>query len=75
MSRPVGKSKKTPAYCLHKSSGSAFVTLDGKPVYLGSYGTPENRAAYDKTIVETGRQNMILCFRFSEIEYPTYREI
>jgi hypothetical protein len=25
------RSKSTPAYCLHKSSGRAYVTLEGKP--------------------------------------------
>jgi hypothetical protein len=31
MPRSIGKSKNSPAYCLHKSSGRAFVALDGKP--------------------------------------------
>jgi integrase len=56
MARP--KSLK-PAYCLKKSDGRAFVTLDGKPVYLGRYGTQESRDQYDRAIAEwiiRGRQ-------------------
>ena len=51
MPRPAG-SKVTPAYCLHKSSGRAYVTLDGRAIYLGTFGTPESREKYDRTIGE-----------------------
>src|SRR5688500_17423448 len=47
MARP--KSLK-PAYCHHKSSGRAYVTLDGHRVYLGAFGTPASRDAYDRAI-------------------------
>jgi hypothetical protein len=43
MSRPIGsRSNVAPAYCLHKSSDRAFVTLDGKLVYLRKYGAAES---------------------------------
>lgn len=41
-----------PAYCLHKSSGRAYVTIDGKTVYLGTHGTQESRDQYDRVIGE-----------------------
>jgi hypothetical protein len=47
MARP--KSLK-PAYCLRKSSGRAFVMIDGNRVYRGKHGTQENRDAYDHAI-------------------------
>jgi integrase len=52
MSRPIGSSNNTPSYCLHKASGRAYCTLDGKPVYLGQYGTQESRQRYDRAIGE-----------------------
>lgn len=41
---------RTPAYRHHKSDGRAVVTLDGRDIYLGRYGTPESRAEYDRLI-------------------------
>lgn len=49
MARP--KSLK-PSYCHHKASGRAYVTLDGQRVYLGAFGTPASRDAYDQAIGE-----------------------
>jgi integrase len=43
---------KTPTYRLHRPSGRAVVTLNGIDKYLGRYGTPESRAAYDRAIGE-----------------------
>ena len=34
--------KKLPAYCLHKASGQAVITLDGRDCYLGKHGTSES---------------------------------
>ncbi len=39
-----------PSYCLDRSSGRAFVTLNGKRVYLGAHGTQASRDAYDRVI-------------------------
>lgn len=44
------RSPRTPSYRLHKPSGKAVVTLNGHDNYLGTHGTPESRAAYDKLI-------------------------
>jgi integrase len=55
---PRPKSLK-PAYCHHKSSGRAYVTLDGARVYLGTFGSQESQDKYDRLIGEwiaRGRQ-------------------
>jgi hypothetical protein len=47
-----------PRYRRH-CSGQARVTIDGKDIYLGRYGTPESHDAYDRVIrewLEQGRQ-------------------
>lgn len=47
-----GRSFRTPSYRLHKSSGQAVVTLDGRDVYLGAYGSDASRSAYDRVVAE-----------------------
>jgi hypothetical protein len=41
-----------PKLCEHASSGRAYVTLDGKPVYLGKFGTQDAQDKYDCVIAE-----------------------
>jgi hypothetical protein len=51
--------KQTPAYRLHKTSGRAVVTLDGRDHYLGPFGARESRDEYDRIIagwLANGRQ-------------------
>src|SRR5271157_4571122 len=43
---------RTPAYRHHKPSGQAVVTLDGRDIYLGRYGSPESRAEFDRLLAE-----------------------
>jgi hypothetical protein len=43
---------RTPSYRLHKSTGQAVVTLDGRDFYLGRHGSPKSRAEYDRVIAE-----------------------
>ena len=51
---------KVPSYCHHKASGQAVVTLNGKDHYLGSYGSPESRAMYQRLLAEwLGNQQTI----------------
>ncbi len=45
-------SLRTPYYRLHKRSGQAVVTLNGRDMYLGKHNTPESRAEYDRLIAE-----------------------
>jgi integrase len=41
-----------PGYCHHKASGQAYVWLNGRERYLGKYGSPESRAAYQRVVGE-----------------------
>lgn len=43
---------RTPSYRHHRPSGQAVVTLAGRDLYLGRYGTPESRAEYDRLLAE-----------------------
>jgi integrase len=45
-------SNKLPSYRLHKPSGRAVVTIAGKTIYLGKFGTPESREEYDRVLAE-----------------------
>jgi integrase len=48
----VARNPRTPSYRLHKPSGQAVVTIDGRDFYLGKYGTAESRAEYDRLLAE-----------------------
>lgn len=41
-----------PSYRLHKAKGLAVVTLSGRDIYLGRYGSSESRKAYDRVVAE-----------------------
>ncbi len=41
-----------PSYRLHKPSGQARVIVNGKHVYLGTYGSPESRENYARVIAQ-----------------------
>jgi integrase len=43
---------RTPSYRLHRPSGQAVVTLNGRDIYLGKHGMPESRAEYDRLLAE-----------------------
>ncbi len=44
--------QKVPSYRLHKASGLAVVTLDGRDFYLGPHGTDASRAEYERLVGE-----------------------
>src|SRR5437868_2778083 len=44
--------RKLPSYRLHKPSGRAVVSLNGRDHYLGAWNSPESRAEYDRLISE-----------------------
>lgn len=44
--------RRIPSYRLHRPSGRAVVTLNGRDHYLGPHGTPESRQAYDRLIAQ-----------------------
>jgi hypothetical protein len=41
---------RLPKYRHHKAKDLALVTFDGRDYYLGKYGSPESRTAYDQLI-------------------------
>jgi integrase len=43
---------RTPSYRLHKPTGQAVVTLNGRDFYLGRHGTPESQSEYDRLLAE-----------------------
>jgi len=44
--------KKTPSLRLHRPSGRAVVTLDGKDYYVGAFGSPESQETYHRLLAE-----------------------
>lgn len=47
MARPK---KDAPAYRLHRPSGQAIVTLNGRDVYLGPFDSDDSRIAYEREL-------------------------
>ncbi len=43
---------RPPSYRLHRCSGQAIVTLNGRDHYLGVYGSPESQATYQRLVGE-----------------------
>jgi hypothetical protein len=43
---------RVPVVRLHKRSGHARVRIDGKEHFLGRFGSPEAKAAYDRLVSE-----------------------
>ena len=43
---------REPGYCLHKPTGQAYVRFNGKPYYLGPYGTDESKELYNRLKAE-----------------------
>ena len=43
---------RNPSYRKHRVSGQAVVTIGGRDIYLGPYGTKASRAEYDRVIAE-----------------------
>jgi integrase len=46
----VPQKKSIPSYRLHRGSGQAVVTLNGRDVYLGVHGTPESKDKYQDMV-------------------------
>lgn len=75
--------KKVPAYLHHKASGQAKVRIDGRDKYLGRYGSPESRAAYEQVcrdwVLKNDRSNAglkigELCLRYLTFAQSYYRK-
>ena len=46
------RTRSVPSYRLHKPSGRAVVTLNGRDHYLGPWNSPESSAEYDRLVGE-----------------------
>ncbi len=46
------RSLRTPKYRRHKAKGLAVVTLNGRDIYLGPYGSAESKSEYRRLIAE-----------------------
>lgn len=46
------KDLRVPRYRLHKPSGQAVVTLNGRDFYLGGFDSPASREKYDRLVAE-----------------------
>src|SRR5262245_34055635 len=44
--------QRAPGYRLHKASGQAIVTINGRDIYLGTHGTLQSHEVYRRTINE-----------------------
>jgi integrase len=49
---PVPRKKSLPALRLHKPSGLAVATFNGKDIYFGKHGTEQAQEAYDRHLAE-----------------------
>ena len=57
-SRPIGVGRpvhRPPKYGLHKGSGQAIVSINGRRLYRGVYGTPKCHELYGNAISESRR--------------------
>lgn len=53
---------RVPSYRLHKASGRAVVTINGKDYYLGKHGSQESKVAYNRLIREWEGSGRALTF-------------
>jgi hypothetical protein len=49
---PKLSDNRVPSYRLHKQSGQAIITLDGRDVCLGKFGSPQSKAQYNRLLAE-----------------------
>lgn len=57
---------RLPSYRLHRPTGQAVVTLDGRDIYLGAHRTKASQDAYDRLIAEWIAHGRHLPPRFGE---------
>ena len=51
------RTKLPPKYRLHKASGQAVVTLNGRDIYLGPYGSAQSRELYAKLLASPAEES------------------
>lgn len=57
---------KDPSYRLHRASGRAIVTINGRDHYLWHHGTKECKAAYKKLLSEWKSTNCSTTYGLSK---------
>ncbi len=50
--RTMSNALRIPSYRRHKPAGKAVVTIGGRDIYLGKYGSAESRQEFNRLIVE-----------------------
>lgn len=75
---------RTPKYCHHKGRNLAYITVDGKVIYLGKFNSPESRDRYDAEILKWRAKHGLaarhsttigqLCLKFIEHADRYYRD-
>ena len=48
----MSRHPRIPSYRLHKPTGQAVVTINGKDFYLGKHDSPTSHAAYKRLVAE-----------------------
>src|SRR5688500_8636857 len=68
---------KIPSYCHHKAKGLAFVKLGCDFVYLGRYGSPESKVAYERVVAEWLARGRLPegCSKDADPEGPSINEV
>jgi len=51
---------RVPSYRLHKARSAAVVTINGRDIYLGPYGSAESRARYNRLVADHLRGEPVL---------------
>jgi integrase len=64
-----------PSYRLHKATGQAVVTIDGKDRYLGKHGTPESRLRYERIITQRMQSGTVSASDFASGDGITVAEL
>ena len=56
----TSRSGAVPKYRKHKPSGQAVVTVSGRHIYLGKYGTPESREEYRRVLGQSQQSEYVV---------------
>ena len=51
--------KRPPKLCRNKHRDFAYITVNGKQVYLGKWGSDEAQAAYDRFVIDWAKANQL----------------
>lgn len=71
-SKPRGRPRSAvPSYRLHRASGQAVCTIDGKDVYLGRHGSEESRKRYGDILAKAAAHLPIEPQRGNSLPIPT----